>query len=196
MEKVINELSIALYGSNDGIDNIKDAINIGDKVTDRDIKKALAFVNEQELANAHSSITFTVRGEPPSSKRPRAVRVGNGIRMYAADGGAQLTLKQEIETQFPSEHIPFEGEVELHLAVFKPMLSSWPVYKRILAELGYMRPEVKPDYDNYSKIITDAMRTIVFKDDSQVVVGNVNLYYSNTPRLEVTVSGRKARMFK
>ena len=200
MEELIKELSNALFGTDIHDATVQNAIQYETKFSEADLKRAIKFINENESNNPHTSISFVVNGEPPASKRPRATNImkdgkSAGIRMYAADGGAQTTLKNEIQCQLPAEHIPFEGEVELHLTIFKPML-SWPPYRRMLAELGYLRPEVKPDYDNYSKIITDAMRAIVFKDDSQVVVGNVSLYYSHKPRLEVVVSGRRGRMTK
>lgn len=34
---------------------------------------------------------------------------------------------------------------------------------------GQIRPTVKPDCDNVSKIILDALNGVAFKDDSQVV---------------------------
>lgn len=171
-------------------------------LTDREIAKALEFVKENEEQNPHETMTFTIPGDPPISKRPRAVQMKNtsgatvGIRVFAADGEAQYTMAQSMRMVLPKGHIPWEGEVELQFNIYRPILSGFSNYKKFLAELGYIRPESKPDYDNFSKILTDAMRGIVFLDDGQVVVGNVNLFYSRQPRLEITVSGRRRRMNK
>ena len=167
-----------------------------------DLKRAENFVSSNEEDNALTSISFSVLGQAPVAKRPRASRIRNGtgettgIRMHAADGGKQRTLKHDIIATLPADHIPFSGEVELQITVYKPCLASWSNYKQFLAEIGYIRPDRRPDYDNYAKIITDAMREIVFLDDSLVVVGNVSLFYSNRPRVEFVVSGRPKSLTK
>lgn len=168
--------------------------------TDKDAAKALAFVTENQENNGYTEYRFEVAGDPPISKRPRAVRMRNkagatvGVRMYAEDGGKQDSMAQQFSLQLPKGFVPLEGEVELYFHIYRPMLSGWPMYKRILAEAGYVRPESRPDFDNFSKILTDAMNGVMFKDDGQVVVGNVSLFYSIRPRLEVLMCGRKRKM--
>lgn len=167
-----------------------------------DLRRAAAFLAAQEAENGHRSFRLDISGEPPASKRPRAARLRNGagdivgVRVYADDAADQRSVRQEVRAALPRGFIPLCGEVELYLSVRRPLLAGWPPYKRLLAELGYLRPEVKPDYDNYAKILTDAMRGVLFQDDSQVVVGQVEKVYSLTPGLGVFLSGRPNRMTK
>lgn len=169
---------------------------------DADLKRAVKFIQEHESSNLHSTLQFSIPGDPPVSKRPRASRIRGkdgsvvGIRMHAADGDDQRSVRSDIRQALPADHIPFAGEVELYLEVYRPILASWPPYKTLLAELGYIRPDRKPDYDNYAKLFTDAMRGVVFVDDGLVVVGSVALFYSRRPRLDVTVSGRPRSITK
>lgn len=162
----------------------------------RDVDRAIKFVTEQEASNPHSQLQFVIPGDPPVAKRPRASRIRNksgdvvGIRVHAEDADDQRTMRSEIISRLPVDHVPYAGEVELFLDIYKPMLASWSPYKQLLAELGYIRADRRPDWDNYAKLITDAMRGVVFVDDSLVVTGSVSLRYSRRPRLEVTVSGR------
>lgn len=172
-------------------------------LTSKDLGRAVKFVEEQERSNPLCQLQFTVPGDPPVAKRPRASRIRNrdtgavvGIRVHAADADDQRSMRSEVRLLMPNDHIPFAGEVELHLGVFRPMLSGWAPYKQLLAELGYIRPDRRPDYDNYAKLLTDAMRGVVFVDDSLVVVGDVSLMYSRRPRLEVVVSGRMRSISK
>jgi Holliday junction resolvase RusA-like endonuclease len=168
----------------------------------KDVQRAVAFMDDMVATNSMSSVEFTILGDPPISKRPRSARLKNaagdvvGMRVYAADGDDQLNIKDSVALQLPRDHVPYAGEVELEITIYRPMLASWAPYKRMLCELGVIRPESKPDYDNFSKIITDAMRGIVFVDDGQVVVGNVSLYYSVRPRMVLNVAGRPRRMNK
>lgn len=167
-----------------------------------DLKRAIEFLRVAESENPHRMFEMTVLGEPLVSKRPRAVRLRNasgatvGVRMYAEDAEDQMSIAEAVRRSIPAGHVPFGGEVELALDVYRPPLASFVPYKRLLAELGFIRPESKPDFDNHAKIIVDAMRGIVFVDDSQVVVGNVSLWYSATPRTVIRVSGRQRKINK
>ena len=167
-----------------------------------DLRRAIDFLHATEAENPHRSFEMTVLGEPSVSKRPRAVRLRDatgatvGVRMYADDAGDQMSIAEAVRRGVPEGHIPFGGEVELALDVYRTPLASFVPYKRFLAELGFIRPESKPDFDNHAKIIVDAMRGIVFIDDSQVVIGNVALWYSATPRTVIRVSGRQRKINK
>lgn len=190
-------LAEALYGGADGSrEALEAAIAAVGNVTGADLRRALKFVVEQEGANAHTQLQFTILGTPPTAKRPRASRMKNkagevvGIRMHAADAGDQASIREAVTRRLPAGFVPFAGEVELALEVYRPMLASWSPYKQLLAELGYLRVDRKPDWDNSAKLVTDAMRGVVFVDDSLVVFGSVTMQYSRRPRLEVTVSGR------
>ena len=169
---------------------------------DADMRRAVDFLRSTESENPHRSFEMTVLGEPMVSKRPRAVRLRDasgatvGVRMYADDADDQMSIAEAVRRGVPPGHVPFGGEVELALDVYRAPLASFVPYKRLLAELGFIRPESKPDFDNHAKIIVDAMRGIVFVDDSQVVVGNVALWYSATPRTVIRVSGRQRKINK
>lgn len=196
MEKKIAEMSQLFNGEPEGIQGeiaqLAERLGLGS----RDLDRAIKFITEHETANPLRQLQFVLPGNPPVAKRPRASRMRNksgdviGIRMHAEDAKDQRSMRGEILRLLPANHIPFAGEVELYLDIYRPMLASWPPYKQLLAELGYVRADRKPDWDNHAKLVTDAMRGVVFVDDSLVVLGSVTLRYSQRPRLEVTVSGR------
>ncbi len=200
----VGELGQKLFGSAEGAGHVAEtAAKAGLLLTPADYKRAVAFVADNEENNAPQVLQFTVLGDPPVSKRPRASRIRNkatgavvGIRMHAEDGDEQASLRDRLARQLPSGHIPFAGEVIIVLEIYRPMLASWPPYKQLLAELGYVRPESKPDFDNFAKIIVDAMRGVIFVDDGQVVNADVILAYSARPRMEITVSARMRRLNK
>lgn len=170
--------------------------------SEADLRRAGEFVRKNETENAHETFEMVVLGDPAISKRPRAVRLKNaagntvGVRMYAPDAEDQMSIAEAVRRSVPAGFSPFYGEVELELRFFRPHLAGWPPYKRLLAELQYVRPEAKPDADNLAKLVVDAMRGIVFVDDGQVVIANLILYYGSQPRTEVRVNGRRHRMNK
>ncbi len=53
---------------------------------------------------------------------------------------------------------------------------------------GEIRPITKPDLDNVIKGIKDAMKSVIWRDDSQVVdLADSGKWYSDVPRVEITV---------
>lgn len=57
-----------------------------------------------------------------------------------------------------------------------------------LAEIGLFRPSIsKPDWDNLGKKYCDMYNHNIWLDDSLVMTGTVNKYYSIKPRVEITL---------
>lgn len=50
-----------------------------------------------------------------------------------------------------------------------------------------IRPTKKPDWDNVGKIICDSLNNIAYHDDNQVVDAQVRKFFSENPRVEVTI---------
>ena len=56
---------------------------------------------------------------------------------------------------------------------------SWPKYRKLKAEHGLIAPG-KPDADNISKIILDALNDLAYKDDKQISTLKVHKCYCNS----------------
>lgn len=52
---------------------------------------------------------------------------------------------------------------------------------------GVIRPTKKPDIDNVCKIVLDSLNGIAYHDDTQVVDCQVRKFYSENPRVVVTI---------
>lgn len=55
----------------------------------------------------------------------------------------------------------------------------------IIAEIGLIRPIVKPDWDNLCKKYSDMFNMNVWLDDTLVIDGSIHRYYSVLPRIEI-----------
>ena len=53
---------------------------------------------------------------------------------------------------------------------------------------GLIRPTKKPDLDNVIKSILDALNKVAYHDDTQIVSLSMEKFYSDSPRVEVTIS--------
>ncbi len=66
-------------------------------------------------------------------------------------------------------------------------MKSFSKKKASEADNGELRPITKPDDDNYVKGVKNALKSVIWKDDSQVVDQHVSKYFSQNPRVEVTI---------
>lgn len=82
---------------------------------------------------------------------------------------------------------PLVGPLTVQIDAFFAVPSSWSDVKWRKAVSGVIRPAVKPDWDNISKICSDGMNGVVWVDDSHVVDGRVRKFYAKTPSIVVTV---------
>ncbi|MGF7050396.1 Holliday junction resolvase RusA-like endonuclease [Paenibacillus sp. DS2015] len=134
-------------------------------------------------------IQFTVYGEPVAQGRPRATQQGGFIKMY--DPEKSRDYKDYVRLA-ASEHAPaalLEGPIGMMVSVYRSMpkyLSKYPE-KAAAAERGEILPTSKPDADNYLKGVKDALKGVIWKDDSQVVDAFVRKRYSAKPRIEVKI---------
>ena len=50
-----------------------------------------------------------------------------------------------------------------------------------------LRPNKKPDADNVIKLVADALNEVAYKDDTQIIELECRKFYSNIPRMEITL---------
>jgi Holliday junction resolvase RusA-like endonuclease len=135
-----------------------------------------------------TNISFTVYTEPVAQGRPRFSNQGGFVRAY--DPKKSKDFKQYVKL-VASDHRPItllDGPLSLEVKVFKSSLKSFSKKKKIAAEAGELRPLTKPDVDNFVKGIKDALKSVIWKDDSQVVDLHVSKWYSEVPRIEISIS--------
>lgn len=70
---------------------------------------------------------------------------------------------------------------------YLPIPKTMKPTDQILAELGFIRPISKPDFDNLVKTYTDMIQDVILYDDSLIVEGTLMKYYSWKPRIEFTI---------
>jgi Holliday junction resolvase RusA-like endonuclease len=83
---------------------------------------------------------------------------------------------------------PIAGPVSVQVCAYVPIPKGWSKRKRTLALAGEIRPTVRPDIDNYLKSACDALNSVVWIDDKQVIDGRVEKFYSERPRLRIVVT--------
>lgn len=138
------------------------------------------------------SISFTVFGKPePQGNKTGFVRGGKVVMVEGRRAKSRKAFKDwrgNIQNQADaviargySTFTPFwDCALDVRLNFFLPRPKSLP--KKIL------HPVKKPDLDKLVRAVFDGMTGILFRDDSQIVNLRARKDYSDTPRVEVTIS--------
>ena len=111
------------------------------------------------------------------------------IQVYSITGAADKKFMQEFKTNNDFDF--------LESLIYTPCSVKYDAYfktpsifnskEKMLAELGMIRPLSKPDFDNVEKKYSDMYTGNIWVDDSIVIESNFNKYYSELPRIEITL---------
>jgi Holliday junction resolvase RusA-like endonuclease len=130
-----------------------------------------------------STYSFTIPGSPVSKARPRVCKWGTYTPIKTVN---YETLVKEL---FIMEHFGkmLEGQIAMTVTAYFGIPKSGS--KKLKADMlsGTARPTKKPDVDNLIKIIADALNGLAYNDDSQIVLAIVEKWYSDIPRVEITI---------
>lgn len=133
-------------------------------------------------------IDFVIIGEPKGKGRPRFRSRGKFVQTYTDD--ATATYENLVKLSFlKSNCLPYDKDKQLCclMKIYQsiPKSTSKKLRKEMLD--GNVFPTKKPDIDNVVKSIFDALNKVAFNDDTQIISLNVRKFYSETPRVEVTI---------
>lgn len=131
--------------------------------------------------------------EPVEQARPRATRMGKGIRLY--DPKKVNVFKQQLGMLARQQMLdrglePYDGPLEVRMEFYRPVQTSVSKKERARRLSGVHRPTVKPDLSNYIKALEDGLNGILWVDDNLIVSLQAEKLYSELPHLVVEI--RKA----
>lgn len=132
-----------------------------------------------------------VPGPPQGKARARTVHHAGSGRTMSYTPANTVLYENLIKTMYCQEtgHIWDQKEplnVEILAVYGVPKSVSKKERQRMLC--GDIFPTKKPDADNISKVVLDALNGIAYKDDSQVVYLNIFKMYGNVPYVKVLIS--------
>lgn len=135
-----------------------------------------------------NTVRFIVPGKPQGKGRPRAARRGSFVTMYTDKKTVSYESTVALFAGQAMAGRPLvDGPVAVDMYIVLPIPPSWSKKKQALAVSGRLLPTVKPDADNVVKAVFDAINTVVWRDDTQVVDLNVRRRYGATPGVHVAV---------
>lgn len=128
--------------------------------------------------------------EPVEQARPRATRMGKGIRLY--DPKKVNVFKKQLGLLAKQQMLdrglePFDGPLEVCMEFYRTVQASVSKKERARRLSGVHRPTVKPDLSNYIKALEDGLNGILWVDDNLIVSLQAEKFYSERPYLVVEI---------
>lgn len=144
---------------------------------------------EQAEDNAIKQIKFSVPGQPFGKQRPKFSRAGQYVKAYTP--GETVSYENLVKLMFQQAakgQMFKDGDMlDVRIIAYYEIPKSTSKKKRRLMLEHKIRPVKKPDWDNIGKIVCDSLNKVAYHDDSAIVDAQVRKFYSEQPRVDVTI---------
>lgn len=131
---------------------------------------------------------FTFYVIPQATPRPRGYMRGNHVHFYVKGADAHKKFIKYFLKIMKEEDIEIiQTAVRFDAKVFMPIPSAMKDGEKVCAELGYINPTTKPDWDNLAKTYCDMINELIISDDKNIIHGCLEKFYSVKPRIEITL---------
>lgn len=168
------------------------------KITDRKandiIEKRYMMTNDLY----YTELNVVLFEEPEGSPRPRFRLINRNNLISEAMNNGQFVHVYSLNAKEDSVYMKRLVDEELmgiNTLIYTPCIVEYNIYQRtpsvynttdtFLSEIGLIRPLTKPDWDNIGKKYSDMYNHNVWLDDTLVISGTVNKFYSILPRVEI-----------
>lgn len=155
------------------------------KITDKhlkNIKKKIIKYNQCEWITIDLVIHFI----PKATPRARTSRFAK--HFYVSDASSNSKLMEQFVKQNLNEYPLITTACKFYCKTYSPTPTSQLNKEDIvLSELGIIRNMSKPDWDNLGKTYSDMIQKHLILDDSNIVDGRVQKFYSIKPRVEIHI---------
>lgn len=128
----------------------------------------MIFLNRGEIM----TITFTIPREPQGKARPRVVRnkYTGKVSTYIPDKTVAYEELVRLKYTEATNHKFVNGEsLEIKISAYFKIPRGKSKKNKLDMQLHKILPTKKPDCDNISKIVCDALNGVAYKDDAQIV---------------------------
>lgn len=134
-------------------------------------------------------VSFTVPGQPVGKGRPRFARRGNHVSTYtpAKTADYENLIRLEYERQCQGWKFDDGAYLDVRVTAYFRIPKSVSRKKRQAMEDRKIRPTGKPDLTNVAKSVEDGLNGVAYRDDSQIVTLYLRKYFSDEPRVVVTI---------
>ncbi len=134
-------------------------------------------------------IKFTVDGEPYGKQRPRHTPYSKRPYTPTKTKSHEQLTAWAYKAQCGNFRFPTGTYIDMRIIAYLSIPKKTSEKDRQLMLEGKIRPIKKPDFDNISKLVADALNDIAYDDDKCIVDAQVRKFYSDKPRTEIIMIG-------
>lgn len=155
------------------------------KITNKQMKNIKKRIISHRLAK-WNNINLVFYFVPKAT--PRARYSGFTKKFYVSDAKNNSDLMEKFVKENLKEFPLITTACRFYCDTYFPIPDSGMTKEeKILAELGYITTQVKPDWDNIGKTYSDMIQKHLILDDCNIIDGRVRKFYSIKPRIEVRI---------
>lgn len=134
-------------------------------------------------------IKFSIPGKLFGKQRPRVVSRGTFSKAYTPRETVSYEnlVKLMYSQAAKGKMFPDGAMLDVRIIAYYDIPKSTSKKKRKEMLDHKIRPAKKPDWDNIGKIVCDSLNLVAYHDDSAVVDAQVRKFYSENPRVDVTI---------
>lgn len=174
-----------------------DMYNISEKKYSEIIEKK----RNMEYFMEYKDIFIVLYEDPEGAKRPRFRIVNRKNYMYEAILNPQFVHVYSPNASDDSKYMRrvldqnelldlhkfIQTQCIVNYSAFFKVPSNYNITDTFISEIGLHRNTVKPDWDNIGKKYSDMSNENIWLDDSLVVKGTSQKFYSILPRIEIKI---------
>ncbi len=118
--------------------------------------------------------------------KPQKQTAWNRLHAYDPSKAYKESLIWQMRPYAPSD--PWFGPVSLDITFFMSVPASSSKSRRADMLSHKVVPVVRPDIDNLAYVVTNSMKNLFYRDDSQIVDLNLHKRYCEVPKIVIKLS--------
>lgn len=168
------------------------------KITDKKAQEIMNKRYDMLTYLYYTDINIVLLEEPEGTPRPRFRLINRQNFINEAMNNGQFVHVYSLNAKEDSlymKRLLNEDLIQLQELIWTPCIVEYNIFQKtpsvfnttdtFLSEIGLIRPITKPDWDNIGKKYSDMFNHNVWLDDTLVISGTLNKYYSILPRVEI-----------
>jgi Holliday junction resolvase RusA-like endonuclease len=135
-------------------------------------------------------VSIIVPGAITPWKRAQRRRMPNGTTVTFTDRNVEAyhAIVRLAAEDTMNGSPPLDGPIDMAVTTIFAPPRSWSEKRKRLACAGAIGKTTKPDIENSIKGCMDALKSMAYRDDSQIVRITATKRYGDRPRLEITLT--------
>ena len=129
---------------------------------------------------------FEIHSVPrPQKQTMQGVSFSGRKQFYDPSKMNKKQIQWQVQPHAPKELL--QGPIEMHLTFYLPIPKQIKGTVRQAMNNNIAKHYKRPDIDNLAYVVTNALKGVVYRDDSQICIMHLEKKYSDSPKTVIKV---------